>query len=92
MKARALVVFKGTVQGVFFRATTQKFVQQEGGITGWIKNERDGNVRAVFEGDRAKVERVISQCLNHQPMARVDDCDVKWEPYTGEFKDFRTTH
>lgn len=91
MKARAVVVFKGTVQGVFFRANTLKFAQ-EGSVTGWVCNERDGSVKAVFEGDRAKIERVISDCINEQPMARVDDCDIKWEPWSGEFKEFRITH
>jgi acylphosphatase len=90
MKARAVVVFKGTVQGVFFRANTLDFAR-ESGLTGWVRNERDRSVKAVFEGERAHIERVISECINEQPMAKVDDCDVKWEPWSGEFKEFRIT-
>lgn len=88
MKARAVVVFKGTVQGVFFRANTLRFACEDG-VTGWVHNERDGSVKAVFEGDKAKVERVISKCINEQPMATVNDCDVKWGPWSGEFIEFR---
>ncbi len=47
---RKHVIIKGRVQGVWFRATTQEHALSCG-LTGWVKNTRDGNVEAVFEGE-----------------------------------------
>ena len=40
---RIQVVVHGRVQGVFFRATAQREARQNG-LTGWVKNRRDGAV------------------------------------------------
>lgn len=87
MNARAHVIFIGRVQGVFFRANTERKAV-ELGVKGWVRNVRDGTVEAVFEGPQDKVEGVIEWCRKHQPMARVADKKVEWEEYTGEFKGF----
>ncbi|MGB9627142.1 MAG: acylphosphatase [Thermodesulfobacteriota bacterium] len=86
-KARARVIVEGRVQGVFFRAHTQEEAYVLG-LTGWVKNRRDGRVEAVFEGDKEKVERMIQWCHYGPPGARVNDIQVTWEDYQGEFKDF----
>ncbi|NNM27707.1 MAG: acylphosphatase, partial [Phycisphaerales bacterium] len=44
------VIFRGRVQGVFFRATTRALAQDYA-VTGWGRNEADGSVRCVVEGD-----------------------------------------
>ncbi len=52
---------RGRVQGVGFRA----FVEHEAlkhGLSGWVRNRRDGTVEAVFEGDKAKVAAAIEAC------------------------------
>jgi acylphosphatase len=55
------VVVHGRVQGVFFRDTTRRRAAQEQ-LGGWIRNNRDGTVEAVFEGDPPAVERLIRFC------------------------------
>jgi len=55
-KVRAHLVISGRVQGVFFRAETQKKAK-ELGLFSWVKNLSEGRVEAVFEGERAKVEQ-----------------------------------
>jgi len=47
---RKRVVVRGRVQGVFFRDTVQQRARQRG-VAGWIRNNRDGTVEAVFEGE-----------------------------------------
>ena len=47
---RVHLVIKGRVQGVFFRAATQREARRLG-VTGWVKNRTDGSVEVLAEGD-----------------------------------------
>jgi len=87
VKARAHVIFKGRVQGVFFRSNTQ-WKARELGIKGWVRNMWDGSVEAIFEGDKEKIEEVVEWCRNEQPYAKVTEVALNWQEYKGEFKDF----
>jgi acylphosphatase len=87
MKARASVNFKGRVQGVFFRANTRDAAQRIG-VFGWVRNLSDGSVGAIFEGDKEKIEELIVWCKTKQPHAKVNNADVKWEEFQGEFQGF----
>ena len=81
------VYIKGRVQGVFFRAETQR-VAQGFNITGWVRNMADGRVEAVFEGDDADIDKMLAWCHIGPSAARVDEVLTEEEPYTGEFRDF----
>ena len=83
MTARARVFFSGKVQGVYFRAHTEKKARSLG-IRGWVRNVDDGRVEAVFEGPKEVVEETIEYCRNHQPYARVEEANVAWEDPRGE--------
>ena len=54
---RARVHIRGRVQGVFFRASTRDAASVLG-VRGWVRNTFEGDVEAVFEGDRDNVERL----------------------------------
>jgi acylphosphatase len=88
LKVRAHVYVSGRVQGVFFRSETQDEALRHG-VTGWVRNLPDGKVEAVFEGEKKAVEKLIEFCRRGPPGARVTKVDISWEPYTGEFKDFK---
>jgi acylphosphatase len=84
---RVHLVVRGRVQGVFFRAATQREARRLG-ITGWVKNRADGNVEVVAEGEEDAIKELTSWA-NHGPSAaRVDAVDVRWRGYTGEFSQF----
>ena len=91
MKARAHIFVSGRVQGVFFRDHTQRWASSLN-LTGWVRNIRDGRVEALVEGDKEKIEELISRLEEGPPLAQVDKVDVSWEDYKGEFKDFRITY
>jgi len=91
MDIKAHVVFKGRVQGVFFRATTKDVAQREG-VRGWVRNLPDGSVEAVFEGPEERVHKVSGLCKTSCPMARVDSADVDMSKATGAFKGFEVRH
>jgi acylphosphatase len=86
-KVRARVIVEGRVQGVFFRYHTQEMAFKLG-ITGWVKNRRDSNVEAVFEGDKERVDQIIQWCHRGPSEARVTKVQLAWEDYTGESEDF----
>jgi acylphosphatase len=69
------VVVHGSVQGVFFRDTTRKLAQQHD-VAGWVRNNWDGTVEAVFEGDDAAVERLVAFAREGPRGAQVDRVDV----------------
>ena len=86
-KTRAHVFIKGKVQGVYFRQNTKQ-VATEHGVTGWVCNLSDGRVEAVFEGYKTDVNDVIEWCHAGPPHSRVDDVNVRFEKYSGEFVSF----
>ena len=88
MLARAEVIFQGKVQGVWFRANTQKFAVERG-VLGTVRNLEDGSVEGVFEGEKNDVEGVIVDCRRKQPYAKVTGSKVLWLDPKGEFTDFR---
>jgi acylphosphatase len=75
------------VQGVFFRYETQKTASGLG-LTGWVRNRRDGSVEIIAEGPKAKVEELIAWCWKGPAMARVENVDISWEGSTGEYYAF----
>ncbi len=86
-RARVYLRIYGRVQGVFFRSSMRE-VARENGVTGWVRNVRDGSVEAVMEGERQALEKVIEWAHRGPPLARVDEVKIKWDEYKGEFEDF----
>jgi len=66
----------GKVQGVFFRATAQSKAQQLG-LTGFVRNERDGSVYLEAEGPEEKVRELIAWCKAGPPQSTVDHVEVE---------------
>lgn len=89
--SRAHVIFRGRVQGVFFRAHTERKAR-ELGLMGWVRNLADGTVESVFEGPRESIEEAIEWCKASQPHATVSDAQVEWEEYRGEFNSFEVRY
>jgi acylphosphatase len=72
---RRRVIVRGRVQGVFFRETTRHLAEQAG-VAGWVRNQPDGTVEAVFEGETDAVERLVEASRTGPPMAEVTDLEV----------------
>jgi acylphosphatase len=51
-------VIHGRVQGVFFRDTTRRRAAERA-VSGWVRNNRDGTVEAVFEGGSDAVDAMV---------------------------------
>ena len=72
---RRRVVVHGFVQGVFFRDTVRRHAVGAG-VAGWVRNNGDGTVEAMLEGDPDAVERLVDVCRRGPAGARVDQVDV----------------
>ena len=84
---RLSAIVHGLVQGVFFRDFTRRQALTLG-LTGHVRNLRDGTVEAIAEGPREDLEKFLEQLKVGSPSARVDRVDYQWEDHTGEFDRF----
>ena len=81
------LVISGKVQGVGFRAFTERKANLYG-LSGWVRNLPDGRVEVVAEGDEILLKEFLKDLKKGPPLARVDHIEVHWEEPTGEFFDF----
>ncbi|MEZ5105151.1 MAG: acylphosphatase [Draconibacterium sp.] len=65
------ITIKGRVQGVGFRYYVYKKAT-EFGLTGWVKNTTEGNVKAVVQGEESILKTFLEFLLIGPPLARVD--------------------
>jgi acylphosphatase len=84
---RLHAVVRGDVQGVGFRYFVQRTAQRLG-LRGWVRNNDDGSVEVVAEGERGPLEE-LSRALKEGPRAaRVDRVETRWPSATGTFRGF----
>ena len=69
------IMVSGSVQGVFFRATT-KAKADELGVKGFVRNLPDGAVYIEAEGDHETLLEFQSWCKKGPPRAQVNGIDV----------------
>jgi acylphosphatase len=79
---RRRVKAHGKVQGVFFRDSTREQAQSRG-VSGWVRNAKDGTVEAVFEGEAEDVDALVDFVRSGPGSADVDRVDVDEEEPEG---------
>ena len=87
IKIRVHAIISGRVQGVWFRASTKQKAD-ELGLTGWVKNTDEGNVKAEFEGDESQVDAMIAWCWVGSPLAKVTDVKITRQQGKGKTSGF----
>lgn len=75
MKAVAFRV-EGKVQGVWFRAFTRDAATRLG-LSGWVRNDPDGAVSGVAQGEDHAVDAFVEALREGPPRARVDAVHVR---------------
>lgn len=70
MTTRIRAIVSGTVQGVFYRASTQNEAKKLG-LTGYVRNLSDGSVELEVQGDSADVDTLLDWCRMGPPGAKV---------------------
>jgi acylphosphatase len=82
------IMVRGRVTGVFFRAATQREARRLG-VTGWVRNRNDASVEILAEGEEDSIKELVSWAHHGPSAARVENVDVRYRSYSGEFSDFR---
>jgi len=73
---------KGRVQGVFFRAETQRQAQ-ELGLAGWVRNTAGGHVELLIAGEEAALERMREWLRQGPVLAKVDSVELRQDEDPG---------
>lgn len=83
---RAEVRVTGRVQGVGFRYSTHS--EAAGfAVTGYVRNEEDGSVSIVVEGERNQIEAFLA-AVHKRMSGFIRKMDVHWSEATGRWSDF----
>ncbi len=85
---RVHVIVSGRVQAVGFRASCQHEAVSRG-VRGWVRNQWDGSVEALFEGEAAAVDAMVRWCYNGPPAADVAYVEVDDAPLGPPERGFR---
>lgn len=84
IQTRRLLI-SGIVQGVGFRYAMVAQARLLG-VTGWVRNRRDGSVEAMICGSAAQIEEMLAWSRIGPAGSSVDKLVV--EPAAGDFQDF----
>ena len=70
------ITISGRVQGVFFRVSTEKEAIRLG-LTGFVRNQHNGNVYLEVEGEREIIEKLLVWIrLGGPPRGAVNDVEI----------------
>lgn len=86
LSSRYDIRFSGRVQGVNFRWTTCR-VAQKFSVAGWVRNESDGSVRCVVEGEQAELDSFV-ESVQRAMAGCVTDTVIKTTASTGTMEGF----
>jgi acylphosphatase len=86
----ANIVVRGSVQGVGFRYFCHVRATRLH-LKGWVRNEPDGSVALLVEGDRGSVEVLIDELKLGPRSASVADLHIQWQPFSGKYHSFSIT-
>jgi acylphosphatase len=78
----------GRVQGVAFRAWTRDEAERRG-LSGWVRNEPDGSVRALFMGPADDIAAMLDALKDGPPAARVADIHTEKAEHDAGIAGFR---
>jgi acylphosphatase len=76
------IQIEGMVQGVGFRFHARRQAQSLG-LSGWVKNQTDGSVLILAEGDPEYLEQFVGWCHEGPRSARVHHVTVQKEEPQG---------
>jgi acylphosphatase len=83
---QAHIIFKGHIQGVFFRATAQNFARQYS-ILGWVKNLSNGEVELVAQAEKKEIQLFLN-ALQKYYSYHIHNIVITWSTASNLYPDF----
>ncbi len=68
-------LIKGTVQGVFFRASTLRQAEALG-VTGWVRNTVEGHVEVCIVGEPSRIGEMVLWLQHGPALAHVKEVQL----------------
>ena len=87
MNKIARLIITGKVQGVGFRAFVRNRAMKNN-VTGWVKNQDDGSVEALFSGSQEDINKLLEITRRGTPWSKVSDINVKYSDDDIDFYSF----
>ena len=84
---QAHIFYAGTVQGVGFRYTVQRYARDLD-LKGWVRNLSDGRVEILTEGPKEKVEQLCRH-IEEYFQEYIEDKKIDFASAESQLKDFR---
>ncbi len=75
MRVTRHLVITGRVQGVWYRESMRQEAERLG-VSGWVRNRRDGSVEAMLQGEEDKVQALIAWAWRGPPAAEVRAIEI----------------
>ena len=87
---QARIIYSGTVQGVGFRYTVQRYAISHD-LRGWVRNCRDGTVEIQVNGPKDTIEK-LCQNVEEYFQEYIQNKDIQYSSAEAEFQDFKIIH
>lgn len=91
MRNQVSLKIYGRVQGVFFRDSVRESAEKLK-LTGWVKNELDGTVKVLAQGEENSLKELIEWCYNGPELAQVDKIDIDWQKIKEDYQNFQVIY
>jgi len=80
------LVVSGQVQGVGFRYSAKQLADRLS-LTGWVRNNPDGTVELVAQGQEATLQQFLQDLKQSHLGSYISNCESRWSEDKEEAKD-----
>ncbi len=84
-------IVSGRVQGVYFREYTRQ-VAEKNGVRGWVRNNNNGTVEALFTGPKERIEHIKKWLQHGSPLSSVQNVDCSYSKEVIKFPNFQINY
>jgi acylphosphatase len=84
-------IVSGLVQGVFFRASTEREANKLG-LSGYVRNLPSGDVEVVAQGDETRLKTLLQWLYKGPPGAKVNNVDFELKDPEKQYSGFRVSY
>ncbi len=81
------VYVSGYVQGIGYRYSAIRCANGLG-VTGWVKNLRDGRVELLIEGEESSVRNMVDWCAQGPRGSTITNIETELRPYLNKYLSF----